>query len=226
MKRGHQRILEEYLDGMEYLVPITNEDLCDYLADRTGERPEAVRPSVNMAMSRLEKTRRDLFRFQNGIYYRTKNTVFGYAKLDPGAVIYKKYITDKDEIIGYETGLSLMNKAGLTTQVPAHRFVATNRHRGRGLIEDAPLKVFLSRPITKVTRSNYLYLQTLELITALIKNRDDIQTDDPRGLIYEHIKRSDLDAAKLAYYAGECGGGKLADELVKIYYEGARNEIA
>jgi hypothetical protein len=205
---------------------MTNEDICNYVADRTGERPEVVKPSINMALSRLEKNRPDLFRFQNGIDYRAKETVFGYAKLDPAAVIRKKYIADKDEVIGYETGPSLLNKAGLTTQVPAYCFVATNRHRGRGLMEDAPLKVFLSRPMTHVTRKNHLYLQTLELIVASIKNRGNIQVDDPRKMIYEHIERQDLDAAKLAYYAGKCGGGKLADELVKIYYEGARNEIA
>jgi len=225
MKHRYQTLLEEYLDGADHLVPITNEDIYKYVADRTGMGPDAVRPPVNMALSRLEKMRPDLFRFQNGVYYRAKETVFGHAKLDPTAVIRKKYIVDEDEVIGYETGLSLLNKAGLTTQVPAYRFVATNRHRGRGLMREETLKVLLSRPIAKVTHDNHLYLQTLEMIVALIKNRDNIQTDDPYGLIYEHIRRLDLDASKLLYYAGECGNAKLADELVKVYHRGVRDEI-
>jgi predicted transcriptional regulator of viral defense system len=226
MRHKYQTILEEYLDNTDYLVPITTEDLCNYATGKTGERPEIVRPSVNTALRRLERIRPDLFRFQNGIYYRAKETVFGYAKLDPASVVRKKYIADNDEVIGYETGLSLLNKAGLTTQVPAYCFVATNRHKGRGLIEDAPLKTLLSRPITQVTQKNHLYLQTLELIITLIRNRESIQADDPRALVYEHIKRQGLDAERLAYYAGKCGGGKLADELVKIYYRGAHNEVA
>jgi len=225
-KNAYQILLEEYIDGQDYLHPIINDDIYGYIADKTGEKPEAVKPPVNMALSRLEKARPDFFRFQNGVYYRALKTVFGYAKLDPAAVIRRKYIADKDEIIGYETGLSLLNKAGLTTQVPAYCFVATNRHKGRGLIEDTPLKAYLSRPIARVTRNNYLYLQTLELIVTLTKNADNIQADNPRKLIYERIKRLELDAATLAYYAGECGSGRLADGLVKAYHEGLRHEIA
>jgi hypothetical protein len=146
--------------------------------------------------------------------------------LDPAVIIREKYIIENEEIIGYETGPSLLNKAGLTTQVPSYRFVATNKHKGRGLREDPALKVLLSKPISKVTKDNHLYLQTLELINAMIKNRDNIQADEPRKLVYEHIGRSELDAPKLLYYAGKCGGGKMADELARIYYEGAENETA
>jgi hypothetical protein len=224
VKRGYQTILERFLDNLDYLTPITNDDLYDHVAEITGKRRETVKPAVNMALSRLEKMRPDLFRFQNGVYYRANKTAFGYAKLDPAAVIWKKYIADKDEIIGYETGLSLLNNAGLTTLVPAYRFVATNKHNVRGSTEDATLKVILSKPIAKVTKDNHLYLQTLELINTMIKNRDNIQTDDPRKLVYEHIERLGLNASELLYYAGKCGVNKLAEELVRIYYEGLHNE--
>jgi hypothetical protein len=223
---GYQMLLNEFIDGQEYLLPITNDDIYAYIVEKTGENLEAVKAPVNMALSRLEKTRADFFRFQNGIYYRAKKTVFGYGRLDPTAVIRRKYITDKEEVIGYETGLSLLNKAGLTTQVPAYHYIATNRHRGRGFIEDAQLRTYLAKPIAPVNRGNYLYLQTLELIMALIKNKDNILAERPRELIYEHIKRLGLNAERLAYYAGECGGGRLADELIKVFHEGVRHEIA
>jgi len=226
MEQGYQTILNEYIDGQNYIFPITNEDFYGYVSARTGKALDVIKPPVNMALSRIEKVRPDFFRFQNGVYYRANKTVFGYTKLDPAAVIRRKYIADKDNIIGYETGLSLLNKAGLTTQVPAYHFVATNKYKGRGIKKDAQLKTFLSKPIATVTRDNYLYLQTLELITALTKNKDSIQADTPRQLVYERIKRLKLDAATLAYYAGECGGGKLAEELIMVYREGVRNEIA
>jgi len=223
---AYQMLLGEFIDGQEYLMPIANEDFYAYVAGITGEKLQTIKAPVNMALSRLEKNRADFFRFQNGIYYRAKKTVFGYGRLDLAAVIRRKYIMDKDEVIGYETGLSLLNKAGLTTQVPGFCFIATNKYKGRGFLEDAQLKAYLARPIAQVNRANYLYLQTLELITAFIKSKDAIIAERPRGLVYEHIKRLDLNAERLAYYAGECGGGKLAEELVKVYHEGVRHELA
>ena len=212
--------MEEYIDGAEYLVPITGDELCRYVSGVTGDGPEDVRPAVNMALSRLERSRPDFFRFRNGIYYRTKDTVFGPMRLDPGTVIRSKYIIDGDDVIGYETGLSLLNRAGLTTQVPAWLFVASNRHKGRGLIKDGPLHVLLSKPMAKVTKENHLYMQTLELVNMLVEKKDHILSDEPRLLVYEHIKRLGLDAGRLMYHAAECGGGKLADELVRVYREG------
>ena len=222
---GYQTLLNGFIDGQEYLMPITNEDIYAYVIEITGEKPDAVKAPVNMALSRLEKSRADFFRFQNGIYYRAKKTAFGYERLDPAAVIRRKYITDKDEVIGYETGLSLLNKAGLTTQMPAYSFIATNKYKGRGFIKDDQLKACLAKPIAPVNRANYLYLQTLELITALIKNKDVITAENPRALVYEHIKRLGLNVERLAYYEEECGGWKLADELIKVFHEGVRHEI-
>ena len=226
MGKSCQSILNEYISGAEYLVPITGDEFCNHVSSVTGERPENVRKAVNMALSRSEKTRSDFFRFRNGIYYRAKDTVFGHMKLDPGKVIRNKYIADGGDVIGYETGLSLLNKAGLTTQVPAWQFVASNKHKGRGPIKDEALHVILSRPIAKVTKENHLYIQTLELVDMLIKKKDNILSEEPRLHVYARIKQMNLDADKLMYYAAECGGGKLADELVKVYREGMKNEIA
>ncbi|MDR0334403.1 MAG: hypothetical protein LBH69_00750 [Methanomassiliicoccaceae archaeon] len=226
MKQKYQVLAEEYIDHADHLVPITNEDVCDYVAAVTGKPQEAVRMAVNMAMSRLEKMRTDLFRFRNGVYYRSKETVFGYSPLNPSLVIQKKYITDGEDVIGYETGPSLLNKAGLTTLVPAYCSVATNKYKGRGSVRDEPIKTIVTKPITEVTKENYLYLQTLELIALLNRKRTSIQADDPYGIIYEHIKRLGLDAEVLLYYAGVCGGGKLADGLTRVYHRGARNETA
>jgi len=226
MKKGCRAILEEYIDRAEYLVPITGDELCRHVSGVTGEERGEVRSAVNMALSRLERSRSDFFRFRNGIYYKARGTVFGHMRLDPGKVIRSKYIIDGEDVIGYETGLSLMNKAGLTTQVPAWMFVASNRHKGRGLIKDGPLRVLLSKPIARVTKENHLYMQTLELVDMLIEKKDHIISDEPRLHVYARIKRLDLDAGKLMYYAAECGGGKLADELVKIYRDGMKNEIA
>ncbi len=226
IKKTYQMLLNKFIDAQEYLEPITNEDFYTYVGEVTGESNQVIKAPVNMALSRLEKTRPDFFRFQNGIYYRAKKTVFGYAQLDPSAVIRKKYIMDNDEVIGYVTGLSLLNKAGLTTQVPAYNFIATNKYKGRGYIKDPKLRAYLSKPIKNVNRVNYLYLQTLELINALIKNNEAIIAEKPRRLVYQHIKKLGLNTERLAYYAEECGGGKLADELVKVFHEGISNEIA
>jgi len=226
MRQKYQALAEEYIDRADKLIPITNEDVCNYVAAETGEPPEAVRMAVNMAMSRLEKIRTDLFRFQNGVYYRSKETVFGYFPLNPSAVIQKKYIADGEETIGYETGPSLLNKVGLTTLVPAYCFVATNRYMGRRSVKDENVKAIVTKPIAQVTKDNHLYLQTLELILSLNKKGISVQADNPYEIIYEHIKRLGLDTEMLLYYAGACGGGRLADELIKVYHLGVCHETS
>ena len=68
-----------------------------------------------------------------------------------------------DEIIGYETGLSFMNKIGLTTLVPKKREIATNAYRKN--INDR--YIIVRKPVITVNASNFRYLQFLDVIRNL-----------------------------------------------------------
>lgn len=66
--------------------------------------------------------------FRKGAYYKHKTTVFGKTPMNPAQFINKQYIQRNDDIVGYETGASLFQEIGLTTQLPKYQYIATNVH--------------------------------------------------------------------------------------------------
>jgi predicted transcriptional regulator of viral defense system len=86
------------------------------------------KPITNVTLKRLAD-RGVIERFQKGVYYRVKQTVFGKARPSEDILEAQLLTRRGNEIIGYETGFSLMNKLGLTTLVPKKREIATNAYR-------------------------------------------------------------------------------------------------
>lgn len=78
------------------------------------------------------------------------------------AIASKMYVYNHDEVIGYETGPSLLQQLALTTLVPKYRYIATNRFKQNGsrVIED--LGLVIRKPRTTVDHENYKYLQVRE----------------------------------------------------------------
>ncbi|UKI14062.1 MAG: hypothetical protein L6V85_08120 [Clostridiales bacterium] len=68
-------------------------------------------------------------RYQKGIYYKTVHTPFGVAGIDTTELIKRTYLVNGDDVIGYESGPSYMNKIGLTTQMPNMTYIVTTRTR-------------------------------------------------------------------------------------------------
>ena len=67
-----------------------------------------------------------LIRFERGIYYIPVNTPFGKSVLNPHKVIERKYIMDKGIASGFYSGMTALNKLGLTTQMPNTIEICTN----------------------------------------------------------------------------------------------------
>jgi len=89
-----------------------------------------------------------------------KNNIVTTDELNFTPLYEYQYMNDTlrgDEIIGYETGFSLMNKLGLTTQVPKRREIATNAYRKN--IDDR--FIIVRKPVITVNTGNFRYLQTL-----------------------------------------------------------------
>lgn len=107
-----------------------------------------------------------LRRFDTGIYYLPKKTIFNtYAAPSREIVIKKKYIQDKDENFGYLSGVGLANQLGLTTQVPAvYEIVSNKATKDYREVIIGNAKVILRKPRIVVTEENYKVLQFLDLI--------------------------------------------------------------
>lgn len=133
--------------------------------------------------------------YQKGIYYKAAVTPFGETKINTEQLIADKYILPD---IGYETGLSLMYKMGLTTQIPNERTIATNVAKDCTR-PDKKLGVIIKPPKVKITRKNKDYLQILDALELIDKAPIDVQ--QPYRVISEQIEKRNLQYGELLAFA-------------------------
>lgn len=193
--------IEKYVDFITELinelpagVPIFTTDIVNQVIQKFGIEHKQAKGIVNTNLNRLNG--KLIEHFRKGIYYKPKVTAFGKSALNPDQVVRKMFLKPKDnEVVGYETGASLLHQLGITTQMPKYRFIATNvvNHKGKQVIEE--LKVVLRKPHLPITADNYLYLQVLDVL----ENKDRVVFDavQPDELINKFIVNHQLDYGKL-----------------------------
>lgn len=118
--------IDEFVKRAELRVPIYTNDIFEYVKTKL---PNVDKATFNMTLQRYEKRNLDFVRYQKGIYYKTVHTPFGIAGIDTTELIKRTYLVNGDDVIGYESGPSYMNKIGLTTQMPNMTYIVTTRTR-------------------------------------------------------------------------------------------------
>jgi hypothetical protein len=171
MNNSFGAYIRQWLETYPPNEPFFTDELAGDLAKNFNLAVSQAKLIVNTNLNRLEGE--IIVRFTKGIYYKPKMTVFGPTKVNPMAIAKKLYILDHDEVIGYETGPSLLQQLGLTTWMPKYRYVATNKFKQKGsrVIEDLGLAI--RKPKTVVDRTNYKYLQVLDAV----ENKEKIVLD-------------------------------------------------
>lgn len=192
---GYKEILLRYLDGQDTDQPILTNDVACYVAEKTGMPLMDVKKAVNVNMSRLEKSGR-IARVEKGIYCHKVKTAFGYYTPNRESLFYRQLLYDRHEVIGYETGLSLLNRLGLVSQIPKRRCVATNRYGRR--VPDG-IQIEIKKPAVTIDRSNYHYLQMLDAIRE--SETAPVDAEQPEALIREAAGRLQLDSQLLILMA-------------------------
>lgn len=184
----------EYVNSVAYCVPIFTNDIYKYV-----ERyiPGVTKGLVNEYIIRYAKCHPEFIRYQKGIYYKTTSTPFGKAEINYTELVKRVYLFDTNEVFGYETGPSFMNKIGLTTQVPAHTYIATER--ARSTITLGKDRLVLLKPVVKVTKDNYHYLQFLDLLDN--RMNINIEAANRLDILRNYIDTYRLDFEKLLSYA-------------------------
>ena len=83
----------------------------------------------------------------------------------------KMYLTNGNDITGYETGPSLLQKIGLTTQIPKYRYIATIKY------------------------NHNLYLHLIDAI----ENKDKVNIDSSNSakILDDYIIRNKIDYERL-----------------------------
>lgn len=192
---GYKEILLRYLDGQETDRLILSSDAARYVAGETGRPITDVKKAVNVNMARLEKSGR-IARIEKGVYCHRIKTAFGYYMPNREDLFCRQLLYDGDEVIGYEAGLSLLNRLGLVSQMPKRRCVATNRY-GRRV--PSGMQIEVRKPAVKIDSVNYRYLQLLDAIREM--EHAPIDAEQPELLIRETAGRLALDPKLLVLIA-------------------------
>ncbi|MCD7966735.1 MAG: DUF6088 family protein [Clostridiaceae bacterium] len=159
-KTGYRDILLHYIKEQEPEQPILTEQIAKYVAQQTGQEETAVKKAVNVNMARLEKAGH-VIRVAKGIYCRKIPTAFGYYTPNMEALFCRQLLYNEDRVIGYETGLSALNRLGLVSQMPKRRYIATNLYTKK---VPAGIQIEIRKPPAIVNETNYRYLQLLDSI--------------------------------------------------------------
>jgi hypothetical protein len=172
--------------------------LIDYLLNKYGTNKPILTEELSIPEISYDNLRKQLSRYNSqgiiekysqGVYYIPKETILGKSTLSINDVIYRKYISDDNEIYGYFSGLSFYNKLGITTQVPFVYEIVTNKEKSRvRKITLKNKKIILRKPYATINRNNYLEAQFLEFINNA--NINDI--NDNIDILKKYIKENNL----------------------------------
>lgn len=191
-------VIEE-IKKYEISVPIYSNVIAERLAVMFDLPAKEASMATAVAMKRIldAKALPELRFYQKGIYYRTEKTLFGEVGINKELLIKDKYLASD---MGYETGLSLLHRMGLTTQIPKHIILATNAAKDCAKL-DKKLNVVIKPPKVKVNAENKKYLQMLDLLDGLSKAPVDVEK--PFVIIARYIDDNKLAYNKLLAFAND-----------------------
>ena len=134
-----------------------------------------------------------LVRTYNGVYYKAYQTIFNTeGKMSIDKFIDKKYLNKSSSKIGYITGLSLANKYGFTTQVPAQIEITSNNAttKQRKLEVDGHALIIYS-PVVEINDENISSLQFLDLMQNIDKY-SELEGEELNNKLKEYVKKTNV----------------------------------
>jgi hypothetical protein len=153
----------------------------------------------------------ELKRFDTGIYYFPRKMSYGEASLNPRKVVERRFLSDGNDVYGYVAGISLLNLAGLTTQVPNLIELVTNNETTRVRdIQIGKQRVRARRSRTTVTKNNANTLQFLDLMNVITPSNLD---ETERYMLSKYIKSSGVTRDSVTQYAGYFPAGAMRNMI-------------
>lgn len=140
-----------------------------------------------------------IVRFEKGVYYIPTITALGTSTLDPRKVIEKKYIGSRAERFGYYSGITFLNRLGISTQMPNTIEIFTNRETSTVReVQVGNQRVLLRRARTEITAENADVQSFLEMMNSVSASYfDDIR----RLKIAEFISEKGITRRAISEYA-------------------------
>lgn len=193
MEKPYIDFVCEVMTRQEIGKPIYLSRISEYMVEAYRIPHKKAAGAVSVACKRIMDNGLipELRFYQKGIYYRTVATPFGETGIDKERLIVDKYLINDT---GYETGLNVLHRMGLTSQVPRERVVASNRASDCARL-DAKLGIVVRPPKVKINAENKHYLMLLDVLDILTDA--PVDAPNPYTIIGERIERLELEYQKL-----------------------------
>jgi len=142
-----------------------------FLKDLYAQFPEINEGTIRESIRRLLNEEK-ILKAKNGVYeLPNPNRVLKSHVVNTANVVEQTYIKDnKNNIIGYRSGINFANMLGLTSQTASvevvYSNVVSNRKREIKLNKS---RLIINAPRVEVTNENYKLLQVLDLLTEFEK---------------------------------------------------------
>ena len=137
-------------------------------------------------------------KISKGVFYKPEQTVFGELKPDYSEQL-RTYLFENGKRIAYETGYSLYNRMGLTTQM-AFRIKIASRSK-RISINRGALKAEAVKSYAEVTEANYELLGFLDAIKDIKRIPDCSVSQAVKILSSKICKLNEKQISDLVKYA-------------------------
>ena len=213
--RAYAAFIAQVLESIPAGTPIFTNEITDVVVEQFKMDRDRARKIVNTNLNRLNG--KIIEHFRKGVYYKPKVTVFGKTPLNPAKIVQDKYIKQNEKVVGYETGASLLQKLGLTTQIPKYQYIATNLVINHGTKVVDEFNVVLRKPKMEINEDNYMYLQVLDAV----ENKDDVIIDskNPYEILNDYLNQNGLDFGKLVAIANKVYTKHVLQQIVHIAEE-------
>ncbi|MBW6481654.1 MAG: hypothetical protein K0B10_01205 [Vicingaceae bacterium] len=116
--------------------------------------------SAAKALERLQKNG-TIKKVSKGVFYIPRKTIFGELGPDSNGIL-ERYLFEDGKRVAYETGFSLYNRLGLTTQMAFKIKIATKKNPIK--INQGTLQVSSVKSYVDITEKNYRLLGFLDAL--------------------------------------------------------------
>lgn len=196
MRNGiYSQWLETKIKAIPAGEPFESTQIAQLLETAFGLTSENAKTITNNKLKRMADEQQ-IKRISKGVYYLTKETVFGAVTPDYDRYAVQMLTQDTNGVIGYESGASFLNRIGLSTLIAKDIEIISNGYRKK---LPTNCHVIAKKPIVRVTDENYQYLQILDTVSDM--RRLHIDSPNPKAVVNRTIQSRLLDPIKLLGYA-------------------------
>ncbi len=206
--------VRRYIEKKEYGNPILLNDIVRYFNTDNKDFIE-MRKTISQYLNRLVSYN-ELQKFVDGVFYKTKQNVFGETPIDVMELIRDLYLFNNEtkKFIGYRVGATVLVDIGITDNLENKYEVVTNNYNKKKVLGKIRLDVQIKKPPVEVNNDNYRYLQLLDTVKNLEKYH--LINNQAGKKLTEYMNENEIKIDKLFKFAKEYYTKKTMNNLLDL----------